>query len=282
MRDSVVALNTLAVGSDSAERANSQPLTAAQEDVMTSLKLSAQRLGAPPEDMHGEGALKELFAKGGYSGHAGNLAHLDIDRLAMPPEGFTPVPLEVLEEKADRRLVEGLLNATLPEKVAAEKKTKSGVRRVYSCDNLRCPRTYLKLVKRLHAAELVKFTAECECRVGMFAVKKKNDEQRLVLDCRYSSCHFEDPPKVHLASGQSFASIEVEPGQNVWLGNVDIKVAFYAMQLPAELMKYFGLPYDVRAGDVGVTHRWSESAANYAPIDPDTRIVPVFAAIPMG
>ena len=52
VRDSVVALNTLSVGSDSADRANPQPLTAAQEDVMASLKLSAQRLGAPPEDMH--------------------------------------------------------------------------------------------------------------------------------------------------------------------------------------------------------------------------------------
>ena len=102
MRDSIVALNSLCVGTDSADRANSQPLTAAQEDVTASLKLSAQRLGAPPEDMHGEGALKELFAKGGYSGQAGNLAPLDVDRLALPPEGFVPVPLAVLEEKADR------------------------------------------------------------------------------------------------------------------------------------------------------------------------------------
>ena len=130
-----------------------------------------------------------------------------------------------------------MLNATLPEKVAAEKKANSGVRRVYSCDNLRCPRTYLKLVKRLHAAGLIQYKAKSECRVGMFAVKKKNDEQRLVLDCRYSSCYFKDPPKVHLASGQSFASIEVEPGQQVGLGNVYIEVAFYAMQLPAELVK---------------------------------------------
>ena len=84
---------------------------------------------------------------------------------------------------------------------------------MYTDPGLRCPRTYLKLVRRLHAAGLVKFTTECECRVGMFAVKKENDEQRLVLDCRYSSCHFSDPPKVQLASGQSFASIEVEPGQ---------------------------------------------------------------------
>ena len=171
--------------------------------------------------MHGEGALKELFANSCYSGQAGNLAPLDVDRLALPPEGFAPVPLAVLEEKADRKLVEGLLNTTLPKEVAAER-FESGVRRVYTDPGLRCPRTYLKLVRRLHAAGLVKFTTECECRVGMFAVKKKNDEQRLVLDCRYSSCHFSDPPKVQLASGQPFASIEVEPG-SVWLGNVDIR-----------------------------------------------------------
>ena len=73
VRDSIVALNPLCVGTDAADRANSQPLTAAQEDVIASLKRPAQRLGAPPEDLHGEGALKELFAKGGYSGQAGNL-----------------------------------------------------------------------------------------------------------------------------------------------------------------------------------------------------------------
>ena len=172
--------------------------------------------------MHGEGALNELFAKGGCSGQARNLALFDVDRLALPPEGFVPVPLAVLEERADRKLVEGLLNATLPDKVAAEKKGQSGVRRVYTDPGLRCPRTYLKLVRRLHAAGLVQFATECECRIGMLALKKKNDEQRLVLDCRYSSCNFAEPPKVQLASGQSFASTEVEPGQQVYLGNVDI------------------------------------------------------------
>ena len=75
-----------------------------------------------------------------------------MDRFALPPEGFTPVPLAVLEEKADRKLVGGLLKATLPDKVAAEKKISSVVRTVYTDPGLRNPRTYLKLVRRLHAA----------------------------------------------------------------------------------------------------------------------------------
>ena len=81
---------------------------------------------------------------------------------------------------------------------------------------------------------------------------------------------------MHLASGQSFSSIDVEPGQQVWLGNVDIQLAFYAMKLPAELLTFFGLPYDVRVGDVGV------KMIDGQVIEAGRRIVPVFAAIPMG
>ena len=68
-------------------------MTAAQSEVLKSLQQMVRRLGPPPEDMHGEGALTELFAKGGYSGQAGNLASLDVDALALPPDGFTLVPL---------------------------------------------------------------------------------------------------------------------------------------------------------------------------------------------
>ena len=83
-------------------------------------------------------------------------------------------------------------------------------------------------------------------------------------------------PKVHFASGQAFASIDIEEGPQVWVGNVDIKVAFYVMGLPAELMQYFGLPYDVRAGDVGVAE------LNGVAIPPWQLITPVFSAIPTG
>ena len=82
----------------------------------------ARRLGPPPEDMHGEGALTELFAKGGYSGQAGNLAPLDVDALALPPDGFTPVPLGVLEKKCNRKFVQRLEEAILPSRLAADKK----------------------------------------------------------------------------------------------------------------------------------------------------------------
>ena len=80
---------------------------------------------------------------------------------------------------------------------------------------------------------------------------------------------------MHPASGQAFASIEVEPGQQACLGKVDVQVAFYAMQLPAALMTYFGLPYDVRAGDAGI------KSLDGVAVPPRQCIVPAFAAIPV-
>ena len=87
---------------------------------------------------------------------------------------------------------------------------------------------------------------------------------------------YRPPHKVHLAFGGAFASIEVEPGQQVWLGNVDIQVACYAMELPASLLTYFGLPHDVRARDVGITE------IDGVRVHPDQMISVVFCAIPMG
>ena len=71
--------------------------------------------------MQGDGALNELFAKRGYIGKVGNITPLDVDVLALPLDGFILVPLSVLEEKCGRKLVEGLINATLPPGMAAEK-----------------------------------------------------------------------------------------------------------------------------------------------------------------
>ena len=89
--------------------------------------------------MHGEGALKELFAKGGYAGVSANTAPLDVGALALPPDGFLPVPLVELERKCGRKLVERLTHATVSDHVAKEKKMKKRAKRIYSDPALRCP-----------------------------------------------------------------------------------------------------------------------------------------------
>ena len=65
---------------------------------------------------------------------------LNVDARALPPDGFLPAPLDELEKKCGRKLVEGLITATDTDLVAAKSKMKSGGKRIYSNPALRCPR----------------------------------------------------------------------------------------------------------------------------------------------
>ena len=79
---------------------------------------------------------------------------------------------------------------------------------------------------------------------GVFFVKKKDGKRlRLIIDARRANC---------LASGSSLGEIEVEPGQDLYIGDGDLCDAFYNFALPPRLRRFFGLPR-VRAGTVGIT-----------------------------
>ena len=62
--------------------------------------------------------------------------------------------------------------------------------------------------------------------VGLFTVWKKDGRQRLVIDCRGSNMHFSEPDKTGLASGASFSAMELQEGEQLWTGAVDIADAF--------------------------------------------------------
>ena len=134
---------------------------------------------------------------------------------------------------------------------------------------------YLRLLRVLQARGLLGFKRNVKETVGLFAVWKKNGEQRLILDGRGPNLRWADSPPARLATGQSFAAIVAEGEQPLEIGGVDIAVAFYAMGLPAELQEYFGLPA-VRCGELDVT------AINGVACSAGELVHPVFTAIPMG
>ena len=110
-----------------------------------------------------------------------------------------------------------------------------------------------------------------------FGITAQNSsgKQRLVVDARLTNCWFGDPEGVRLATGSSFSQLEVDGGPPVSLGAVDIADAFYQIQLPSELRDLFGL-LPVKARLVGID-RTVEGI-----VDPDSVVVPVFRAVPMG
>ncbi|CAK0803080.1 unnamed protein product, partial [Prorocentrum cordatum] len=86
--------------------------------------------------------------------------------------------------------------------------------------------------------------------VGLCAAWKKDGRQRLVIDCRGSNFRFDEPEKTCLASGGSFSSIELAPGEVLWAAGVNVADAFYNVRLPSELRHLVALPR-LRASQLG-------------------------------
>ena len=114
------------------------------------------------------------------------------------------------------------MSQILPKEEAGRKRGELGLKRAYSDPLLRDRRYYARLVRHLASRGLIEFRRTCVEQVGLFSVWKKSGKVRLIVDCRLSNAHFGEPEEVHLASGASMGSIEVDTGEPVSLGQVDI------------------------------------------------------------
>eukprot|EP00974_Lingulodinium_polyedra_P026885 2592032-Lingulodinium_polyedra.AAC.1 len=83
--------------------------TEAQQAAADSLLRRAAALGPPPAEMGPQEALEELLGSCHYEGVPQTVAPLDVDKLALPAAGFSPVPLhQLVGEDHARVLVQGL------------------------------------------------------------------------------------------------------------------------------------------------------------------------------
>ena len=57
---------------------------------------------------------------------------------------------------------------------------------------------------------MIQWGLQCEERVGIFSVWKKNGGLRLIIDARPTNCYFEDADAVRLCSGQAFSELRVD------------------------------------------------------------------------
>ncbi|CAK9052120.1 unnamed protein product [Durusdinium trenchii] len=181
----------------------------------------------------------------GYEGlpTSSPLGSYNPDLVSLPSGEMNPVSLESLWGPGGREAVQEFVSArVLGPSEAQATLIESGVRRVYQDPQFNSSKTFAGFVMRLHGLGLVEFSAEPAVEeVGLFFVKKKQNRLRMIMDCRRSNSWFTEPKKVHLASGEALGRIQVSEGEELHVCSADLANAFYTLELPSQLRKFFGL-----------------------------------------
>ena len=121
---------------------------------------------------------------------------------------------------------------------------------------LRCAgRRYHRFIRRLFDAGMLDFTdIDVVCEIRLFAVTKKVDRQRLVLECRTANFHFDAPPSTRLPTAAGHSRLTMPSGTTLYSAQFDLKNAFYQIGSPKSLRRYFCLPRVRAAAAVGIQY----------------------------
>lgn len=251
----------------------------AQWDCLEFIQNMVSRMGKPPSDLCGRGALSALQAAGGHTDDqpVGSLASFNPEAISLPQPGWEPIDLAVLWGDNGRAMVNEFVSTqVLPNEEACAKLEACGVKRPYSDPMLRQGKVYHAFLRRLLESHLIDFSlAEGREKIAFFCVSKKQGKLRLIVDARRANAHFTEPAHVDLATGEGLGGIELNESDQLCIATADLKDAFYHLSLPEAIRDYFTLNR-VKASDVGVTHVQGRR------VPPTPRITPRLAVVPMG
>ena len=124
---------------------------------------------------------------------------------------------------------------------------------------------------------MIQFRTRAPRHCEVFAVWKKNQDQRLIIDGRIPKTAFEAPDPVALGTGQPFARVNVDTNDRIYVSGVDTQKAFNATGLPEPFLDMFALdPVEAwgvdfaRVVDQGLVDSWNDV------------VYSVLAVVPMG
>lgn len=96
----------------------------------------------------------------------------------------------------------------------------------------------------------------------------------MVIDCRRANEHFAPPAGVSLATGDTLSKLEMPRAACLYVGQVDIREAFYRMRLPRPIRRFFGLRR-IWAAHVGVSTVEGRAVGGEVFLRPRLRALPV-------
>ena len=231
--------------------------TSVQGAVLDRLSASVRRSGRCPPDLDPSRALRELMrTKDLYSQEPQHLATYDAKALKilhtttcpkraetlLPPAAAEFLRRPVMLEKSTEELEQTLLHDSMP-------------RPFWDQGLARSPRRLESFLRQLFHRGMLSFRSAIKAEVGLFFVKKKEDQIRLIIDARQANFCHRPPPRTCLGSAGAMtelslpARLATDSGAAelfVTTSAADVDDSFYQYLVPS-VAAWFGIRRLARA-----------------------------------
>eukprot|EP00435_Cladocopium_sp_Y103_P040010 s704_g10.t2 len=204
--------------------------TDVQEWMFSDLARRILEHGAPPIDLDGPGALRELCSEESlYSQEAAHLANFDSSKVKILHRSLNPTDTEELLPPESTHYLNHFRELIERPQRDIEAICASDVfpQPYWDPSLKRSRKKRLELYALLWKANLLTFRSRRKARARLFVVKKKDGAQRLIIDARQANACHHRPPTTQLSTGAGMVSLDLSPaslesqGFSVVGGNAD-------------------------------------------------------------
>lgn len=246
------------------QRSSNQPTTTTRRKSQDSLRanvLDALRtLGRPPPRCDEDASILKdtVYSSDGYNFSKTSPSQSIISDCINLPNVGDGVPLMKCLGRRDRKLLKSL--------GAAQVQPDNGDASAFASTE-----QYTALVHRMVIAGIVSLSFSKPRVVNsVFAVPKKNQRQRLIVNAVPANRAMDEPLQTELPSPALFGSLYINPSDTLYCAKNDLSDYYYQCILPANMRDLLGLP-PVRA-----------SALGWKCVAPEALVYPTFLRMPMG
>ena len=136
-------------------------------------------------------------------------------------------------------------------------------------------REYVRLIGRMHTQGMLSFTSHPKAINGVFAVRKDDTHDRLIIDAQPANRCFIDSKHVNLPSPSHLIQLSLQRGQHMYVGKSDLSNFYHHLGLPEWMQPYFALPKLTHAEmkEIGIMTDTSTTS---------THCYPMCVTVPMG
>ena len=101
---------------------------------------------------------------------------------------------------------------------------------------------YVRLIARMHSEGMLAFTDSPKAVNGIFAVRKDETHDRIIIDAQPANRLFVDPAHVQLPSPSHLIQLSLKRGEKMYVGKSDLSNFYHHLGLPDWMQPYFALP----------------------------------------